>query len=263
LLNIATYNILHGRYAGMILENLKFLLEKGADIICLQEADLPFEKPLNELLQTPAFKNWRVQYAHTGVGGNLATIWDGTRLQFQNSEILLLPSLPKPAISQRLTFRTNVRQRVGLVSNFLFENKVVRVTNVHLAWEGGIRQRLAQLSYVRNALANEEASYDILAGDFNLLPTRALRRIEEKKIGATLGQLYTNALPNIKWNFDTSYTAPEDGLETVANICRAFGITFRCRLDYIFTRNLKTISGEMFDLPGSDHRPLLAKFDFR
>jgi endonuclease/exonuclease/phosphatase (EEP) superfamily protein YafD len=75
-----------------------------------------------------------------------------------------------------------------------------------------------------------------------------------------LGAEYLNVLPSLPWTYDNSYFAPQDGLEKLTKLCRWAGLKFRSRLDYFFARNLKFISGEMLNLPGSDHRPLLAEF---
>ena len=42
-IKIATYNILHGYHKDQILENIETLIGKGADVICIQEAEIPLE----------------------------------------------------------------------------------------------------------------------------------------------------------------------------------------------------------------------------
>jgi len=261
---VATYNVLHGLYADLIIESLKLLREKGASVMCLQEADLPFEPLLNSALRTSGWEGWRAQYVHAGVGGNVAVLWNTKKAHLQDSEAILLPPLRWRAISQRLRGSKNTIRRAGLACTFLIDGKRTRVTSVHMAWEGGVRQRLAHTRYLRDVLMRmPTVDAEIIAGDFNIVP-ELLRHWQEKKIGAAFGPSWTNALPDIPWTFDiASYTSPEDGLEIVTKICRALGIIFRGRLDYFFVRNMQTVSGEMLDLPGSDHRPLIATFEFK
>jgi len=43
-MKIVTYNILRAEYPDLILKNLEVLVEKDADIICLQEVVVDFKK---------------------------------------------------------------------------------------------------------------------------------------------------------------------------------------------------------------------------
>jgi endonuclease/exonuclease/phosphatase family metal-dependent hydrolase len=263
MIQIATYNIMHGLNAGKVIDNLEFLISQGAHIICLQEADPPFKEFLDALLRNPRYQSWRVEYATVSMGGNLATLWNSNKVQFQSSEIIPLPVLKRRAVSEMLKGLSGTRRRIGLSCEFLLAGKIMRVTNVHLAWEGGKKQRLRQVIYLKKVLAEKPVDHDLIAGDFNTV-SELTRQQEEKNIALAFGPGYINALPDIPWSFDIIHDyAPQDGLETVTKICRAVGITFRSRLDYFFTRNLETVSGEMFDLRGSDHRPLLAKFNLK
>ena len=46
----ATYNILHGYHRELVLKNIRFLIDEGADVICLQEAEGRFKGALPKLL---------------------------------------------------------------------------------------------------------------------------------------------------------------------------------------------------------------------
>jgi exonuclease III len=257
---IVTYNIMHGLHVDLICKNISRLIEKGCDVICLQEVEFEFEKPLGELLQTPSLKDWHVEYAHLGPGGNLAVLWNDSQVKLKKVETIALPTLSRPTIIQRLRHRTETRRRGGLICTFVINNREVEITNVHLAWEGGMRHRLDQLKFLNKFLNMYSANYSIIAGDFNIVPA-FLRPTEEKKIKTVLGPEWINSFPDIRWTFDiANYLAPQDGLESYTRLCRALGITFRSRLDYFFSKNLEAISGETIDLPGSDHRPVIGMF---
>ena len=260
MLTVATYNILHGYRTSLILDDIKILIGKGADVICLQEADLPFENPLNDLLKHEALKNWQVQYTHYGIAGNVALMWNSDRVKLQHAETILLPRLPGLSILQKLRGGKEILQRVALTGEFLVDGKIVHITGTHLAWEGGVKHRLKQLAYLRGHLSKQPYDREVLAGDFNTFAPAALRYFQGKKVQNILGERYINALPNLHWSCDISYTAPQDGWDNIVKVFNFFGIKMRSRLDYLFARNLKIISSEMLDLPGSDHRPLIATF---
>lgn len=260
MLTVATYNVLHGYYAGLILKNIEFLIGKGADVLCLQETDLPFEKPLHGLLKTPALEGWRAHCVHAGEGAALSMLWNSLRLDLRDLETIVLPRLRGRSLSQRIRGHEAVLQRAAVTGRFMTEEGLVRVTNVHLAWEGGVRHRMAQLAHLARALEAHPAERDVLGGDFNTIAPSLLRKSRQKKVEAVLGPSWTNALPDLSWSYDISYTAPQDGQATFAKLCRPLGIKARSRLDYLFARNLGVAHAEMFDLPGSDHRPLVGRF---
>jgi endonuclease/exonuclease/phosphatase family metal-dependent hydrolase len=263
MITVATYNILHGHYSDLILENIKTLIDAGAGVICLQEADPPFKILLDEFLKQPRYKNWRAHYAHQGPVSNLAVLWDGLTLEPQKFHDLLLPNLGHADLVQRLKRHTSIFQRGALVGNFLFRGKILRVTSAHLGWEGGVRHRLKQLAFLREFLDGSSADCDVVAGDFNTWAPAVFRGRQGNKVQKVLGAAYTNALPKLKWSCDLSYSVPQDGWGPVVKICRPLGIKLKSRLDYLFVRNLKVVSAEMLDLPGSDHRPLMARLGMK
>lgn len=265
MITVATYNILHGHHIRLILENIALLVEQNADVVCLQEAAPTFEKQLAAFLESPKMQSWKMHCVHVGSGGSLAILWDSSRVAARGFETVSLPRLSRPILIERLKGRNEMYQRAAIMGQFDALGYRFNITNVHLAWEGGIRHRLTQLSHLTNMLpAHEDGNGiagSILAGDFNTfaLP-RALKR-QQERIGEVLGPRWQDALPELSWNFDISYTAPQNNSEAIVKICRSLGMKMRARMDYIFVKNLAVISSEMLDLPGSDHRPLLARFE--
>lgn len=259
MITIATYNILHGYHTKFILSTIKALIEKGTTVICLQEAEVSFEKILNEFLQVQKLDSWKAYYVHFGPGGNLAFIWDGATLELQDIQTVLLPVIA-PVFMQRIKNHNTALQRVAMVARFAINGQSIRITNVHLAWEGGNRHRLKQLKYLKEHLNTFKINTDIIAGDFNTFLPQYFYKIQQHKIESLLGKEYINILPNLTWTCDITYTAPQDKWETIAKICKMLKVKLRSKLDYIFVRNAIIVSTEMLDLPGSDHRPLIATF---
>jgi endonuclease/exonuclease/phosphatase family metal-dependent hydrolase len=262
-LTCATYNILHGYHRDMVLKNIRFLIKEGADVICLQEVEVPFEPALKQFLAQKEFVGWQMRCAHAGYGGNVAILWRSGKLRYKKAAMVRLPKLKAPTNLRRHVQVKRLRKfdtnRVALVAYFEAGGTVFQITSVHLAWEGGSRHRMNQLRHLRHELEKTPADVRLVMGDFNTLAPMALRRVHERRVEQTLGSHYVNALPRLKWSYDTSHADPRDGLGFLPALHRA-GVTFRTRLDYIFGKGVSVISGHMHDLPGSDHRPLVAVF---
>ncbi len=258
----ATYNILHGYHREMVLKNIRFLIDSGADVICLQEAEARFKGALRKFIGHKDLTGWQMHSEHRGFGGNVAILWKSDRLKLVRTKLVELPKLHISPTLQRLRvpqlkrFDTN---RVALVGLFESAGKIFQITSVHLAWEGGSCHRIHQIRHMREALEKEHADVRIVAGDFNTLAPRALRHVHERRVEEALGAHYVNALPKLSWSYDTSHTDPRDGLGFLSTLHRA-GVRLRARLDYIFGTNVSIVSAQMHDLPGSDHRPLMATF---
>ncbi len=258
----ATYNILHGYHRDMILKNIRFLIDEGADVICLQEAEVRFEPALKKFLTQKSLVGWQMRSAHAGYGGNVAILWKSGRLRLMQTRLIRLPKLGSRTSLQQLRvprlkkFDTN---RVALVGLFESGGQTFQVASAHIAWEGGNGHRMRQIRHLRAMLEKDSADVRIVAGDFNTLAPRSLRHVHERRVERALGSQYVNALPKLSWSYDTSHADPGDGLGFLPKLHRA-GVRFRTRLDYIFGTNVAVVSSAMHDLPGSDHRPLIATF---
>src|SRR3989344_4935249 len=229
----ATDNILHGYHRELVLKNIRFLIEEGADVICLQEAEVRFKGALRKLLGEKDLAGWEMHSGHGGFGGNVAILWKSGRLQLASTKLVRLPKPLIPSTLQHLQMRRLKKfdtNRVALVGTFKADGQIVQITSAHIAWEGGSRHRMRQIRHLR-----------------------------EKRVEQALGPQYINALPRLSWSYDTSHADPGDGLGFLPKLHRA-GVRFRARLDYIFATNVSVTSSAMHDLPGSDHRPLIAAF---
>lgn len=258
-LTCATYNILHGRYKDMILSNIRTLMQEGVDVFCLQETPQEFEKELLRFLRRESLMHWRTSFVHKGHGGHIALLWNANKLSLVRSDAVLLPSLGKPSGLQRIRGSKRVMQRVALVGNFLFEGRLVAIVCVHLSWEGGFLHRFRQVQLVRKAVDLHGADCVVVGGDFNTIGPRTIARIQRKRFEKIFGPGYKHVHPHVKWSFDTSFGDPLDSWD-VAGRFRKVGIKWRTRLDYMFSYNLRVLEADMYDLPGSDHRPLVARF---
>jgi endonuclease/exonuclease/phosphatase family metal-dependent hydrolase len=244
MITLATYNILHGHYTDQILKNLKMLVEKGVEVICLQEADLPFEEYLNTFIAR--FPDWSVKYFHEGGAANLAIVWNTKKVELKDIEVILLPKAGDIP-----------RQRAAQVALFDKGGKSIRISNIHLAWEGGFSHRFSQLEYLKEELARNPADHEVICGDFNTFAPAFFRNIQKKKAQEVLGEEWRNAFPDLVWSCDVSHSYAPDTFHVISTVLKKFGFKLRSCLDYIFIKNLKVIKREMLDVPGSDHRPLI------
>lgn len=258
VLTCATYNILRGRYAEHIVRNIGTLIEQGADIICLQEAERDFETELEHFLRERKPDRWAVEYAHAERGGDIALLWNTERVSLRRSRVIFLPSLGRPSHLQRLHGRKNVYQRLALIAEFVHQDTVFSVSNVHLSWEGGMRHRFKQIRVLREALRDTPRSA-LVCGDFNTIGPRLMNKLQAARAQRLLGAGFSDAHPRLRWSFDISCIDPA-GWRGAAHLQRV-GMKLRSRLDYMFARGLQAVAADMYDLPGSDHRPLIATFE--
>jgi len=218
-----------------------------------------FERSLVAMLKEPAIQGWQVRFAHAGSGGNVAILWNGTKLGARAMYVIPLPKPQRTISLRRLHGLKEAANRIALVGTFEVGDHVLQVTNAHLDWEGGSRHRMRQLRHLRETTHAKSADFRIITGDFNTVAPRPLRRLHERRVEKTLGAEFRNAFPKLPWTYDISYTDPVDGLQFIATLSRA-GLKWRQRFDYMFAKDMTVIAGDMHDLPGSDHRPLIATF---
>lgn len=242
-LTLTTYNILHGYYTHRIFENLKLLIEKGADIICLQEADASFEEYMNNRMSE--FPQWSMRYAHNGKGSNLAILWNTSKMELKTTESVLLPQ------------RSHERRRAAQIAVFFVAGVDIRISNVHLAWEGGRAHRFRQLRFLKDHLDQNPVQHEIICGDFNTFAPAVFRNMQKRTAQEILGKEWKNAFPDLVWSCDISHSVREDVTHTIAAALHALGFRLCMCLDYVFAKNFTVMHGEMLDVPGSDHRPLM------
>ena len=102
---------------------------------------------------------------------------------------------------QRLTnYKNKIIPRGAITVLFTFtgEGKTIRITNTHLAWEGGMKNKAKELKELLQFRGGEKVDTEILAGDFNTNIPAVLRRVEERRGENILGKEIDNVFSNIK-----------------------------------------------------------------
>lgn len=244
----------------MILDNIRLLIKKeGVDIFCLQETSPEFEAAVVKFLRREGMLHWKAEFVHKGVGGHVGLLWNTYKLSHVQSHTILLPNLGRTSYLQKVRGSKAILQRVALLGQFRAGGKTINVVSSHFSWEGGFLHRFKQVKRVRAACDAHPADCDVVAGDFNTIGPKVAARLQKRPIERIFGEGFMNAHPHLKWTFDTSFGDPLDDWDIAGKFRRA-GVKWRSRLDYVFARNLRVLKADMYDLPGSDHRPLIATF---
>ena len=119
-------------------------------------------------------------------------------------------------------------------ASFLYNGKKLRITNTHLAWEGGFDHALHQLSYLQKELSAYPEQYEILLGDFNTFaPFKSLKG-KEKALEKVLGNGLKDVFFDLPRSCDISYLSKHDELAPFLKFLRGVGINLRFRFDYVF-----------------------------
>lgn len=242
---IVTYNIFDGRNTEKIIQNILGLIQDGASVICLQEVrqvyrNVEFTKLLSARLPTHFSARYYMEGDARWFDYGLGMLWDTTVFSSPAFHQLPLPEQSHLTFWNKLFYWTLVLEpkiikRGALIGTFIFEQKKIRITNIHLDFQGGNAHRVNQLKYLVDYLASEAPEkHEIICGDFN-----------------TLGIFYKK--------------------EKILSLEKQIGNTFRSilpkpytsavvqQLDYIFIKNLAVHEANILKIQGSDHFPLQAK----
>lgn len=244
-MKIVSYNLHMGLETQAIVKNIKDFAYQGVDVFCLQEfwkwmQPVDLEIKLLEVLGA----EWQMEYVTPNPplhDYGLCILWKKSALTAISFEQLALPLVPKAKLWEKAWillhgFETFIVQRGALVGTFRWNDKRLRITTVHLDWEGGFKQRATQLSYIRDYLTSlEKVDCEIICGDFNTIGVFNKTK-QMKLVSNILGNEFHNA-------------------------CNTIGIT--CpplfHLDYMFVKNLQVSNFQICKLAGSDHFPILGE----
>lgn len=244
-LTIVTYNIFDGRNTEKIIQNILGLIQNGASVICLQEVrqvyrNVAFTKLLAERLP----KHFNAQYFLEGDARwfdyGLGILWDTTVFSSPVFQQLPLPEQSHLTFWNKLFYwalglEPKIIKRGALIGTFIFGQKKVRITNIHLDFQGGNAHRTNQLKSLMHHLTSELPVYcEIMCGDFNTLGVFG----KKNKILALEQQL---------------------GDEFKSVLRKSYSSAIVQQLDYIFTKNLKVQQAKILKLKGSDHSPIVAE----
>jgi endonuclease/exonuclease/phosphatase family metal-dependent hydrolase len=271
MLKIVTYNILFSRHTEEITQNITLMAEKGIHIFCLQEvlknADKPF---IIDLLLNKLGKHWKATY-HLGNEGTIldfgtAILWNTKILEVKTTQKVLLPKRnhvsPHEWIFAKLMGNKGKPiQRRAIISSFLYKNKKIIITAVHLDATGGTKNRLKQLHFLIDTLRNKyNSKQQIICGDFNnfdLLKTGN----EQVLLQNAFGNEWKDASKSIPWSADLNKVDKPKKFPIFVLLIRFFHIHIQRRLDYIWIKGFKLKKVESLHLSGSDHLPIIATLE--
>lgn len=243
-LKIVSYNILLGRKPQEITKNLKDFAREGVQIFCLQEVWKEFRGvDISALLLKALGPGWQAECFLSSKPNNfdygLCMLWQSSTLQSVSFEHLSLPLLPKLKIWEKFVhfsrgFPAVPSRRGTLIGVFNFAGKQIRISTVHLDWQGGLKERVNQISFLKQYLASPPSfDYELLCGDFNTIGIFS-RKEQSHQVETLLG-------PEFKDAFTKPYITVTPGQ----------------RLDHLFAKGFSVKDAQVCKVPGSDHFPIM------
>lgn len=265
-LKLVSYNIQNGVHQDAVTRNFRKMADEGVDIFCLQEARTTEQDFIGDRLQTQLGNDWQGEHFlgtdNPRIDLGLSLFWKSAKLQLKELEKVNLPKVEKLGFFERQATSTpKPPQRGAIVATFDINNIPLRITNLHLDWQGGASQRRAQLRFLAAHLKlKPDVAYEIICGDFNTLGRPASAKKQQNEMQRILGEEFTEVFPNLKWTSDGASIDPQKGLSNVQGLLVNLGIRFHQRLDYVFLRGVIVVDANMERVDGSDHYPLVVTF---
>lgn len=151
--------------------------------------------------------------------------------------------------------------------SFHLGKKILRITNLHLDFLGGLKRKKIQTGSVAAYLRAHPVDYDVVCGDFNTIgPVRFMsKRIERQKklILSQLGPEYKEVhVPSWTSDVTTVISPLTPASKLVHAVFKKTGIQFRQKLDWVFVKGVrKGAASVRHDLTGSDHYPVFAELE--
>lgn len=228
MLTVLSYNVEYGKKLDDIYKWIKSLDSKP-QIICFQEFP---EDEVEKINKNKIFNNQSIFFAK-GLSakekfyGEL-TVIDSDKLKLIESKYIDFG----PDHLESL-FKRKVIKRSAIIIEFKMHDNVYSLANIHLTPASLHSKRRKQLTKV---IEESRVPNSIIVGDFNyssLLNKKGLITFMDKFGFLLAGEnLITNKY---------KYKIPQ-------------------QLDYVFYKNVKHLNTEVFDLPYSDHFPVLSQF---
>jgi endonuclease/exonuclease/phosphatase family metal-dependent hydrolase len=228
MLTILSYNVEFGNKINEIYKWISDLKEKP-QIICFQEFP---EDEVEKLNNKKIFNNQNIFFAK-GLStkekyyGEI-TIIDASKIKFFESKYLDFGPDHLESI-----FRRRIIKRSALVIEFKINNEIYSLANIHLTPASFHGKRRKQLTKV---IEETKTSKAIIVGDFNY--------------SSLLNKKGLISFMN-KYNYDLA------GEHMITN---KFKYKIPQQLDYVFYKNMNHNKTEVFDLPYSDHFPVVSRF---
>jgi endonuclease/exonuclease/phosphatase family metal-dependent hydrolase len=264
-ITIVTYNTQFFLQETTLIENLVQMAEDGADVFCLQEMlKSPYQQAIQKLLLPRLGPNWK-SITHLGdepgkLGHGTCIIWNDKKIQLKKSQNITLPArssytIFESAFAKLIGARPIPMKRKNLSAVFQYQNKRIRITNIHLDNNGGLPHRINQMRFIRERLRDDQTDAEIACGDFNTLDL--LRTGKEKKAMQNIfGSGFQDASRDIRWTADMYYTDMDKGFYLMKNFIKTFQIHVRGKLDYIWVKNMEVSECKKLETLGSDHFPV-------
>lgn len=266
-ITLVSYNIQDGIHEDLIVENIHKMVRNGVDIFCLQETRVIKPNFIVDRLKTELGDEWQgesflgVANPRTEIG--LTILWKSTKLNLQELEKVLLPKLNYVSLYERcITYILKPTQRGAIIATFNINGVMLRITNLHLDFKGGISRRMSQVEYLALHLSKKPTvPHEIIAGDFNTTGSKASSKKQQNQIEQLFRNDFTDAFPDLGWTFDGVSVDPERIFSSLQNLFVRLGVRLYRRLDYVFLKNIAVAEAKMEKLKGSDHYPLVITFE--
>lgn len=271
--SIATYNIQGSNNPNAILQTIAQLVKNGVQVFCLQEIrSFPRKAFIGDILQKHLGKDWKLecflQKDKRSHELGLCILWNSNILQMQTVAKIFLPRLQKRTFTEfceeKLLFtKKSFLQRKALVMNFTIGMKKIRITNVHLDWQGGPVHRKNQLEFLLDALRGKDSvEYEIVCGDFNTVKWPRVSD-EKKYLSPVLGEKFIDVSADIPWTANLNTFSFYGILNNMINgFIKKLHIHIYNKIDYIWSCGLICSECKVFPAEGSDHIPLVATFQY-
>lgn len=231
MIRIISYNIEYGKRINEIYDWINSI-QSSPDIICFQE--FPIDE-LENLKEVKIFKKPGFAFVSglkkKGVAHGQLTMFNSEKFNLINSIEIDLGLDHAEKFYKRFPTR-----RSALITVFNYKKELISLTNVHLSAAAFNSRRRDQVDKVINYYPTNCAS--IIAGDFN----------------------YTSLVwGNVLIEHMNEFKFKLAGEKMITNKYK--GIISQ-QLDYIFYKEIKHIKTEVFELPYSDHFPIISDFEY-
>lgn len=266
-LRLVSYNIQNGIHQDSILRNLGKMADENVDIFCLQEVRATQSGFIGDRLATEFGNEWEGQHFlgtdNPRIDLGLSIFWKSKRLQLIELEKVNLPKLEKLSfIEKQVTSIPKPPQRGAIITTFDVSDSPLRITNLHLDWQGGIPHRMAQLRYLVSHLKQKpDVAHEIICGDFNSTGGQDSAKKQQNEMQRILGHDFNEVFPDLNWTSDGVSIDPQRGFSKVQGFLVNLGIRFYQRLDYVFVKGITVTDTKMEKISGSDHFPLVVDFE--
>jgi endonuclease/exonuclease/phosphatase family metal-dependent hydrolase len=242
-LKVVSYNIHMGLEADLLVKNICDFALQGVAVFCFQEFfKWRMPQDLESLLLKALGPHWQMEYetpSKNSYDNGACILWNESVLSAISFERLLLPQISKSRMWEKAWIRSHgfganafLLQKGALVGTFNWNSQRLRITSLHLDWQGGLRQRMTQLTFIGNYLVSHpNVNYEVICGDFNTIGLFNKGK-QTRMILEILGNEFRDTATKLEPTFPPFV------------------------LDRILVKYLRAEWFQVYKLPGSDHFPI-------